>query len=64
PPHPPPPPSPPHPPPPPHPHTTHPPNPPLPPPNLAGGRNFSNHPKVKSIFLGLHKLLIDVLHRV
>ncbi|EIB63341.1 hypothetical protein cje23_05848 [Campylobacter jejuni subsp. jejuni 1997-11] len=30
----------------------------------GGGRNFSNHPKVKSIFLGLHKLLIDVLHRV
>ncbi len=30
----------------------------------AGCRNFSNHPKVKSIFLGLHKLLLDVLHRV
>ncbi len=33
--------------------------------NGGGGcRNFSNHPKVKSIFLGLHKLLLDVLHRV
>ncbi|UWU96914.1 hypothetical protein DSQ35_0716 [Campylobacter jejuni] len=29
-----------------------------------GGGEFSNHPKVKSIFLGLHKLLLDVLHRV